>query len=287
MALNDTGVYKLKDGGWGFRYTISVDNRRKDVKRVRDANGNPMRTKRDAILARAEAIKNDEDQTPKAKPISRKTVKAVYTEFCENGRTDRAYQTKRKQDSLWENHLCAKFGKQYVDEISPADVMDYLSELYYVEGFSYQYTESFLKMFYLIFGQAYSRNYLSVDAYNKLCVNKDTKIKMPKMKTEDDTAKMFKNVPISCFLNTFTTIIQTSTSQTSTRAIFRRKNRTNFHINFHLSHLRHRRGRQKSGEGISLSSLKKPVLTRFCSLAEIPVQQTLEGLAVTGFVTSI
>ena len=42
-------------------------------------------------------------------------------------------------------------------------------------------------MFYLIFGQAYSRNYLDGISYNKLCVNKDTKIKMPKMKTEDDT----------------------------------------------------------------------------------------------------
>ena len=96
---------------------------------------------------------------------------------------------------------------------------------------------------------------------------------------------MFKNVPISCFLNTFTPIIQTSTSQTSTRAIFRRKIRANFHINFHLSHLRHRRGRQKRGEGISLSSLKKPVLTRFCLLAEVAVQQALEGLAVAGLIT--
>ena len=41
-------------------------------------------------------------------------------------------------------------------------------------------------MFYLIFGQAYSRNYLDVDTYNKLCVNKDTKIHMPKRKINDD-----------------------------------------------------------------------------------------------------
>ncbi|MEI3311661.1 MAG: site-specific integrase [Evtepia gabavorous] len=41
-------------------------------------------------------------------------------------------------------------------------------------------------MFYLLFGQAYSRNYLDVDSYNKLCVNKDTKIHMPKLKTDDD-----------------------------------------------------------------------------------------------------
>lgn len=185
MAQNDTGIYQLDGGGWGFRYTVSVNGKRKDVKRVRDANGNPMKTKRSAILARAEAIK--EEQTPKAKQISRKTVKEVYEEYCGNGRKDRAYRTKQKQDSLWNNHLCSKYGKRFVDEITAAEVNDYLSDLYYVEGFSYQYTEAFLKMFYLIFGQAYSRNYLEVDTYNKLCVNKDTRIKMPKMKTEDDT----------------------------------------------------------------------------------------------------
>ena len=42
-------------------------------------------------------------------------------------------------------------------------------------------------MFYLIFGQAYSRNYLAIDDYNKLCVNKDTKIHMPKLRVNDDT----------------------------------------------------------------------------------------------------
>lgn len=41
-------------------------------------------------------------------------------------------------------------------------------------------------MFYLVFGQAYSRNYLPVDIYHRLCVNKDTKIHMPKVKTDDD-----------------------------------------------------------------------------------------------------
>ena len=49
------------------------------------------------------------------------------------------------------------------------------------------YVESFLKMFYLFFGQAYSRNYLDVDTYNKLCTNKNTKIHMPKLRTDDDT----------------------------------------------------------------------------------------------------
>ena len=74
-----------------------------------------------------------------------------------------------------------------IDDISVAEINDYLAKLYYIDGYAYSYTESFLKMFYLFFGRAYSRNYIDVDTYNKICVNKDTKIKMPKLKSEDDT----------------------------------------------------------------------------------------------------
>ena len=42
-------------------------------------------------------------------------------------------------------------------------------------------------MFYLIYGQAYTRGYISLEDYNKMCVNKDTKIHMPKMKVDEDT----------------------------------------------------------------------------------------------------
>ena len=145
-----------------------------------------LRTKKEAVKARQIAIEQEQDFR-KPKPAVRKTIKEVFQEYCTNGRNDRAYQTIRKQDSLWENHLCAKFGNRFVDEISSAEINDYLAALYCEKEYSYQYTESFLKMFYLIFGQAYSRNYLDGTSYNKLCVNKDTKIKMPKMKTEDDT----------------------------------------------------------------------------------------------------
>lgn len=156
------------------------------MRKAKDEQGNPLRTKAEAIRARNKAMQQEQEGT-KPKLIKRKTVADVYREYCENGRQDRAYQTKRKQDSLWNNHISQRFGGRFVDEISTAEINDYLSALYYVEGFSYQYTEAFLKMFYLIFGQAYSRSYLPVDSYNKLCVNKDSKIKMPKMKAEDDT----------------------------------------------------------------------------------------------------
>ena len=184
---NSAGIIKRKDGYWEYRFTITINGKTIGSKRSTDENGNKLATKREAIRARDKAIAAARaERTIRPKPV-RRTVKEVFEEFRSEGRKDRAYQTKRKQDSLWENHLCERFGKKYVDEISSAEVVDYLSKLYYDDHYSFMYVESFLKMFYLIFGQAYSRNYLDVDSYNKLCVNKNTKIHMPKLKSDDDT----------------------------------------------------------------------------------------------------
>lgn len=183
----ENGVFQQDNGVWAYRFSILIDGRRISRKKTTDENGKPLKTQKQALKAREVAIKNAHLEMKRKQAVSRRTFKEVFEEYCENGRKDRKYQTIRKQDSLWENHLCEKFGKRFIDEISVAEVNDYLAELYYTQEYSYQYTESFLKMFYLIFGQAYSRNYLEVDQYNKLCVNKDTRIKMPKLKSEDDT----------------------------------------------------------------------------------------------------
>ena len=188
MAKREAGsVFQKDDGYWGYRFIVTINGKRIERRGSFDEHGNKFRTKREASAAREAAIVAlRSEKTTKPKPV-RKLVKEVFSEFCAEGRKDRAYMTIRKQDSLWENHLRDRFGNRYIDEISSADVVDYLSELYYVDNLAYMYVESFLKMFYLIFGQAYSRNYLDVDTYNKLCVNKNTKIHMPKLKAEDDT----------------------------------------------------------------------------------------------------
>lgn len=187
MATKSTGVYQKDNGYWEYRFVMMVDGKQINKKKSTDAFGNKLKTKKDAIKAREAAMVAARAYKEEKPKVRRRTVKEVFDEYCEKGRKDRAYQTIRKQDSIWENHLCERFGSRYVDDISVAEVIDYLSELYYIHNFSYMYTESFLKMFYLIFGQAYSRNYLEVDDYNRLCVNKDTRIRMPKMKSDEDT----------------------------------------------------------------------------------------------------
>ena len=183
---SNTGIYQLPNGNWAYRFTQTINGKRHNHKSVKDENGEPMRSQKAAIRARqlaimaAEARKNEQ-------PQRRVTFAEVYQEYCDKGRSGKAYTTIRKQDSLWRNHLSAKFGARFIDTISVAEVNDYLSELYYTDGRAYRDVEGFLKMFYLIFGQAYSRNYLNVDTYNKLCVNKDTRISMPKMRIDEDT----------------------------------------------------------------------------------------------------
>ncbi len=183
---NNIGVYQLPNGNWAYRFTQTVNGKRHNHKSVKDENGEPMKSQKAAIRARQLAIMALEAKQQQ-KPKLKVTFQMVYQEYCKKGRGGKAYTTIRKQDSIWNNHLAAQFGERFVDEISVAEINDYLATLYYTEGRAYRYVESFLKMFYLIFGQAYSRNYLDVDTYNKLCVNKDVRIRMPKMKIDEDT----------------------------------------------------------------------------------------------------
>ena len=183
-----TGVYQLNNGNWAYRFVLTKDGKRKEHKRVKDEKGNPFTTERQAVRARELAIRAallSQVKPPESKKIEKRKVQEVFEEYCEVGRKEKAYTTKRKQDSLWRNYILDRFGDRYVDEITVAEVNDYLAELYSDYGLAYGYVEAFLKQFYLIFGQAYSRDYLDTDTYNKLCVLKNTKIKMPPMKSTD------------------------------------------------------------------------------------------------------
>lgn len=185
--LNDVGVYQKSNGYWEYRFTVVVDGKKVARKKCTDEFGNRLPNKTAAVKAREAAILAAKTERDCKKEIERKTFREVYEEYCQKGRSGKAYMTIKKQDSLWKNHFNADFGDRFIDDVSVAEVNDYLSDLYYEKEYAYKYVESFLKVFYLIFGQAYSRNYLDVDAYNKLCKNKDTKIHMPKLRIDDDT----------------------------------------------------------------------------------------------------
>ena len=161
-----TGVYQLENGFWAYRYTITVNGKKKDVKKVKDVNGKPFRTQAHAAKARDAALKAAQKARETGAPTEKKTLQQVYDEYCEHGMRGKAYSTIRKQNSLWKNHLQPRFGRRYVNTISVGEINDYLTELYCVEGRAYRYVEGFLRFFYLLFGQAYSHNYIDTEKIN-------------------------------------------------------------------------------------------------------------------------
>lgn len=183
----NTGVYQLDNGYWAYRYTIIINGQKKYAKKTKGEDGKRFKTEKQAIKARNQAIAKAQMNIEPVKKMPKKTIADVYNEYCEVGRLGKAHGTIKKQDSLWNNYIKKSFGQRNLDSITVAEIKDYLAKLYYEEGKAYGYVESFLKVFYLIYGQAYSRGYISVDLYNKMCQNKNTKISMPQRKVDDDT----------------------------------------------------------------------------------------------------
>ena len=187
MNKKDVGVFQTKNGYWAYRFKIVIDGVEISRRKSTDEQGNKLNNKTEAIRAREAAMQAARTERERKREITRRTIKEVYEEYRKKGCTGKAYKTLVKQDSLWKNHFCSKWGSRYVDDISVAEINSYLAELYYEQEYAFRYVESFLKMFYLIFGQAYSRNYLDIDSYNKICKNKSTKIHMPKLRVDDNT----------------------------------------------------------------------------------------------------
>lgn len=78
--INETGVFQLNNGYWGFRYAIVVNGKRVERKRNVDEVGNPYKTKTAASKARQAMIERERNQQRPIDRIIRKTVVQVYEE---------------------------------------------------------------------------------------------------------------------------------------------------------------------------------------------------------------
>ena len=98
---NDSAVYQLKNGLWGFKFCTSVNGKRISKRGRTDLDGNPLQSRADAMKARKKAIKMAQlaPLLPEKKPEPiKRTVRDVFKEYREKGCSDRAYATIRKQD---------------------------------------------------------------------------------------------------------------------------------------------------------------------------------------------
>ncbi len=146
MAKKSVGVFQTDNGYWGYRFKITVDGKEINRRKVTDEQGNKLKNKTEAIKAREAAIVAVRTERQRGKKIVRRTIKEVYEEYRESGCSGKAYKTLLKQDSLWKNHFCERWGKRYVDDISVAEINDYLAELYYEHEYAFRYQKQLLPL---------------------------------------------------------------------------------------------------------------------------------------------
>lgn len=193
--VNDTGIYQLDDGSWEYRIVINTKEVKATAKARQDELGNPFRTKKQAVEARAKKL--IELKTPKPpEPVVVKDAKLseIYEEYMLNGSAKKARSTITKQQSMWKNHIQKNFGDRYISTITVQELKDYLAKLYafgddvegYTGGYSYKYVEGFLKFFYLLYGRAYGHDLINTDRYTKMVIDKGNRLTMPDKTHEDE-----------------------------------------------------------------------------------------------------
>ncbi len=180
------GVTQNMDGSWTYRIKLKLpDGKVVDTRIKKDESGLPFLTARAAHEA-----KTEHEARLKAKPEEKEskkeivTLAEVYENYLNSEGKDRAPATLRKQDSMWRNHISEVFGKRDINSITIIELQDFLRTLYH--NHSYLYTESFLKFFYLLFGQADRMEVIDPQKYNRLFVDRNKRLKMPEKTQIDD-----------------------------------------------------------------------------------------------------
>lgn len=180
---NDTGLFQLPNGNWGYRVTITKNGKKTDTTFRRDEQGNPFTRKTDAKRAREQKIL-EYRKPEKTEIFTDCKLREMWDCYLEKVAPGKAPSTVRKYTSLWTQHIGKEFGDTFISEINISDLHSYLQELYN-SGLSYKYVEGFLKLFYQLFGIAYSEEKIDPLRYTRMFIDKGTKLKMPKISQED------------------------------------------------------------------------------------------------------
>lgn len=190
MAKRDTGITQLKNGNWQYRIKKKLPNGMViDTTCRLDEDGEPFRTKTAAVEARMEklvAIKNDKSMQVKKSC----TFNEVWAYYKKNVASGQAPSTQDKHDSVWRNHFADEFGNRDMNSVTVAEINSFLIRKYNTpnskgEYLSYAYLESFIKLFFLLYGIANRWEKIDTDKFAQMFIIKGGKITMPPIKQKD------------------------------------------------------------------------------------------------------
>lgn len=120
------------------------------------------------------------------KNINKITFEYVYNDFTNSPKAqERANSTLRKHSSVWRNHVAPVFKDRKINSTTVNDMYCFLLEKYNSGDYAYGYIESFVKLFYLLYGHALSKQWIPFDKYNEMFKNETSRLKMPDRRRED------------------------------------------------------------------------------------------------------
>lgn len=183
-----TGLKQIGPKQWQCRITKEVDGKKKDLLyRIDERTGKPLSTQTEAAAYRRYILQKIEDEkdneVPKNKDITFGELWIIYEKEIA---PKKAPNTVIKHTSVWENHIKPFCENRKVKDLSVGEINSFLTDKYLNTELSYHYIEGFLKVFYMLYGIAYSYNYINAETLNRYTVDKKNRINMPKMTDEDE-----------------------------------------------------------------------------------------------------
>lgn len=183
---NDIGLKQLSSGKWSCRivFTDPLSGKKIDTTYRRDENNKPFSSRKAASTFRTKKLL--ELQNPENRQVEKKnvTIGYLWETYLKEDAKSKAKATVVRYTSLWNNHIKAKFETTTVEDLTVADIENFLRDLYN-SGLSYSYVEGFIKFFWLVLGIADRHEWIEPEKYRRMVVTKGTKIHMPP-KEEDD-----------------------------------------------------------------------------------------------------
>ena len=190
MAKKDTGVTRLSNGNWQYRIKKKLPNGTViDTTCRLDEDGEPFRTKTAAVEARmAKLVANKNDKSMQVKKSC--TFCEAWAHYKKNDALGQAPMTQIKHDSVWRNHVVDEFGDRDMNSVTVSEINNFLIRKYNTpndkgEYLSYGYLESFIKLFYLLYGIANRWEKIDDAKFSRMFMADGTKISMPPIKQED------------------------------------------------------------------------------------------------------
>jgi len=179
------GIFQTAKG-WGYRLVIKKDGKTiTDTTRTKGEDGKPFLTKSEAKKAKAAhllQLQNLEQETKKKYNI---TFSDAWQIYLDNESKGKAESTIKKQESVWNNHIKERFSDSEMNETTITEMYSFLCDKYST-GLKYSYVNSFLKIFYLLYGVANRAERIELNKYNRMFVNNETRLLMPSKRADDD-----------------------------------------------------------------------------------------------------